>query len=131
MGKKDQALSQLESALKELKAGEEERAATATLGHKSKVPNLFGTLFTFIFKVWGIKIILIALLVVCILSTGFWLFSESTFKKESTTFVEQVQELATLATAEAYVKVIIEQEDNKLFGKDIGVDFQVRNARHC
>ena len=122
MGKKDQALSQLESALKELKEGKEESAATATLGHKKRVPNLFGALFTFIFKVWGIKIIVIALLVVFILSIGLWLFSESTVKKESTTFVEQVQELATLATAEAYVKVIIEQEDNKLFGKEIGVD---------
>ncbi|WP_257009400.1 hypothetical protein [Bacillus sp. 7884-1] len=49
-------------------------------------------------------------------------FTGSTFSKESTTFVEQVQELAVLATAEEHVKVIQEQEDNKLFGKDISVD---------
>src|SRR5690606_26176787 len=47
----------------------------------------------------------------------------STFKKESTVFVENVQELSTLATAEAHVKVIIEQEDNKLFGEEINVNF--------
>lgn len=33
-----------------------------------------------------------------------------------------MQDLAVLATAEAHVKVIMEQEDNKLFGKDISVD---------
>lgn len=37
-------------------------------------------------------------------------------------YVEHVQELSTLATAEAHVKVVIEQEDNKLFEKDISLN---------
>lgn len=123
MGKKDQALSQLESALKELKKGKEESAATATFGHRKKVPNLSGALFTFIFKFWGVKILLIILLLIMVITGGFWVFSGNTTKKQSTTFVEQIQELATLATAEASVKVVIKQTDNKLFGKDIQVDF--------
>ncbi len=122
MGKNNQVISQLESVLKELKAGEEESAATATLGQQRKVPHLSGALFKFIFKFWGVKLILIVLLLIAVLSTGFWLLSGNTLKKESTTFVEQVQELATLATAEAYVKVVIKEEDNKIFGKDIQVD---------
>ena len=122
MGKNDQIISQLESVLKELKAGKEESAATTTLGQQKKAPYLSGALFRFIFKFFGFKIMLIILLLIAVLSTGFWLFLGDTFKQKSTTFVEQVQELATLATAEAYVKVVIEEEDNKLFGKDIQVD---------
>lgn len=67
----------------------------------------------------GRKILLIALFLIAITAGVTWLLSGSTVKKESTTFVEQVQQLATLATAEAHLKVIIEEEDNKLFGKDI------------
>ncbi|WP_102348537.1 DUF4230 domain-containing protein [Bacillus sp. Marseille-P3661] len=33
--------------------------------------------------------------------------------------VESIQELAILATAEAHVKTVIEQEDNEIFGKEI------------
>lgn len=120
MGKKDQVSSQqLESVLKELKEGKEESAATATIGQRWKVPNHSGALFKPIFKFWGVKIILILVVLVAITSGVIWLFSGSTFKQESTIFVEQVQELAALATAEAYVYDIIEQEDNKIFGKDI------------
>ncbi|MDF0725825.1 DUF4230 domain-containing protein [Cytobacillus sp. S13-E01] len=120
MSKKDETLTQLESLLKELKAGKEEAATTTALGHK--LPSISGVLFKLIFKFWGVKIILLALVLVIITASGLWLFSGSTFSKERTTFVEQVQELATLATAEAHVKVIIEQQDNMLFGKDIALN---------
>jgi hypothetical protein len=120
MGKNDHILSQqLESVLKELTEGREESAATATIGQRANVPNLSGKLFKLIFKFWGVKIILIVALLVSIVSGSIWLFSGSTFKQESTTFVEHVQELSTLATSKAHVNVIIEQEDNKIFGKDI------------
>ncbi|RUL54648.1 MULTISPECIES: DUF4230 domain-containing protein [Lysinibacillus] len=120
MGKKDLLLSQqLESVLRELNAGKEESAATAAIGKSKKSANLSGALFKLLFKFWGVKIVFIALVLALVSSGGIWLFSQSTFKQESTTFVEQVQELATLATSEAYVKVVIEQEDNQLFGQDI------------
>ncbi|WP_449539230.1 DUF4230 domain-containing protein [Ferdinandcohnia sp. Marseille-Q9671] len=124
MRKKDQLLSQqLESVLKEIKDGREETAAAATVGHRGRGFSFSGALFKLFFKYWGIKIILITALLVSSIAGGIWFFSSSSFKQESTTFVEQVQELATLATSEAYVKVIIEQEDNKIFGKDIQVNF--------
>ena len=122
MEKNDQVIEQLEKVLKELKAGKEQTAATATLKPQRKVPQLSGALFKFICKFWGFKIILNVLLLVIVVSGMIWLFLGNASKKESVLFVEQVQELATLATAEAHVKVVIEQEDNKLFGKDIGVD---------
>lgn len=122
MSKKDEALIQIEQVLKELKKGEEESAATVVIGQSRGNANIPGALFRVIFKFWGLKILLIALLLIAITFGGAWLFFGSTVKKESAIFVEQVQELATLATAEAHVKVIIEQEDNKLFGNDISIN---------
>lgn len=122
MAKHDQVIEELENVLKELKAGKEQTAATATLKQERKMPHVFGALFKLIFKFLGGRIILIVLLLGAILSSGLWIFSGNMQKKESVTFVEQVQELATLATAEAYVKTVIKQEDNKLFGKDIKVN---------
>lgn len=122
MNKKDEAILQIETILKELKAGQEESTATATLGQKRKFPNPASAVFKLFFKFWGIRMIIAILLFASLVAGGFWLFSGSTFKKESTTFVEQVQDLATLATAEAHVKVIIDQEDNMLFGKEINWD---------
>ena len=120
MNKKDEALSQIEQVLKELKKGEEESAATAVIGQRSG--NISGAIFKVIFKFWGFKILFIALLLILFTFGATWLYFGNTFKKESTVFVEQVQELATLATAEAHMKVIMEQEDNKLFGNDISVN---------
>ena len=37
-------------------------------------------------------------------------------------FLEQIQDLNELATAEAYTKVIIEQQDNAVFGQSIGLN---------
>ena len=122
MSKKDEALTQFESVLKELKKGEEESAATAVVGRSRGNANISGVLFKLIFKLWGVKIFLFTLLLIAIISVVAWFLSGSTLKKESTTFVEQVQELATLATAEAHIKVTIKEEDNKLFGNDISVN---------
>ncbi len=124
MKKKDEALAQLEHVLMELKKGEEESAATSVIGPSRGNPNISGALFKIVFKFWGVKILLIASLLIAITFGGiWWLFSGSTYKQESTTFIEHIQDLATLATAEAHVKVIIKEEDNKLFGNDIPVNF--------
>ncbi|MBT2703314.1 DUF4230 domain-containing protein [Bacillus sp. ISL-35] len=40
-------------------------------------------------------------------------------KAESTVYIEQVHSLSALATAEAHVKVVIEQKDNEIFGEKI------------
>lgn len=122
MNKDERFPAQYESAWKELIKGIEETSATAALEERVKLPKRFGSEKKLVFKLISVKNILIVILASMIVGAGVWLFTGSTFKKESTTFVEQVQELATLATAQAHVKVILEQEDNKLFGKDIQVD---------
>ncbi|WP_274308304.1 DUF4230 domain-containing protein [Solibacillus daqui] len=123
MSKKEEALTQFEDVLKELKKGEEESAATSVVGQSRGNVNISGALFKLVFKFWGRKILFILLLSIVVVSGIIWSFSGSTYKKESTTFVEHIQELATLATAKAHVKVVIEEEDNKLFGHDIPVNF--------
>lgn len=124
MSKDDRFPAQYESAWQELIKGKEETSATtsAVLEESVKLPKRFGSGFKLVFKLMDVKNILIAILAAMVIVAGVWLFTGSTFKKESTTFVEQVQELAKLATVQAHVKVILEQEDNKLFGKDIQVD---------
>lgn len=115
MSKKDEALT-------ELKKGEEERAATVAVGlsrGSARVSNPS-------YKYGAPKIFLVALLLLFITAVGWSVVGNvftkgSTFKQETTVFVEQVHELATLATAEARLKVVIEQEDHKMFGKNISM----------
>jgi hypothetical protein len=113
------ANSQMESARKEIQSGIEETATSYAIENRYK-----GSIFSWksIKRILGLKNMFIVLILLALILIGAWVFTGNTFKKESTTFVEQVQELAVLATAEAHVKVIMEQEDNKLFGKDISVD---------
>lgn len=42
---------------------------------------------------------------------------------EKGTFIEQIQDLSSLATAQAYVKAVLQKEDNQLFGKEIDKNF--------
>ncbi len=109
----------IESVRKEIHAGIEETAAAYVVENRYK-----GSIFSWklIKSLLGLKNMFIILILLALILTGAWVFTGSTFSKESTTFVEQVQDLAVLATAEAHVKVIMEQEDNKLFGRDISVD---------
>jgi hypothetical protein len=119
---KNRDLAQYERALRELTEAQKEAGATVALEQKVKVPSFSKKFFKYSLKLFGTKNILILLVLLALFFSGYWLFSGSTFKKESSTFVEQIQELAMLATAQAHVKVVIEQEDNKLFGKDIQVN---------
>lgn len=47
----------------------------------------------------------------------------STFAEQKGVFVERVQELQQLTTAEAYTKVLVKRTDNELFGQSIGINF--------
>jgi hypothetical protein len=111
--------SRKEVVQKEINAGKEETAAAYAVGNRYKASTLS---WKSIKRLLGLKNMFIILILLALFLTGAWVFKGSTFNKESTTFVEQVQDLAVLATAEAHVKVIMEQEDNKLFGKDISID---------
>ncbi|MCH1640876.1 DUF4230 domain-containing protein [Paenibacillus timonensis] len=120
--KKDEKIAQLERLLVELKEAQMQSAATIAVGHNARSLSPPKGIFKFFLKAAGVKIILAILVFLVITSGGIWLFAGSTFKQESVTFVEHVQELATLATAEAHMKAVIHEEDNMMFGKDISID---------
>ncbi|MCC5890542.1 MAG: DUF4230 domain-containing protein, partial [Alkalibacterium sp.] len=58
-----------------------------------------------------------------VIIVAFWLFPRGAQMTETTIFVEQIQELAFLATAEAKVTLVKEEVDHKLFGRDIPLNF--------
>lgn len=119
MSKKVEQTPLEDKAKQELKRAQEESAATIaeepiTRNTKASRQSVKPT-----FKVGGIALVICALILIAstVLATLF--LSGGTYKKESTTFVEQIKGLATLATAEAHLKEVIQVEDNKLFGKNI------------
>jgi hypothetical protein len=115
---KDDKIALLERQLLELKEAQQESAATIAIGHNSRtLSRPKGISKNFLKAGVGLKIILpLAILVFFVLtSVVIWLFGGSTTKQESVTFIEHVQELATLATAEAQMKEVLYQEDYKNF----------------
>ncbi|MEH7388188.1 DUF4230 domain-containing protein [Bacillus sp. JJ1521] len=115
---KDERIAQLERQLRELNETQQQIAATIALEHSSRSVFPPKGIFKSIIKAAGSKIILamvILVFLVIITLAGIRLFGGSTFKQESVTFVERVQELATLATAEAHMKEVLHQEENKNF----------------
>lgn len=111
MDKQEKVMSKIDELLTEIRAGREETstALAANSPRTSKVSTFS-------------RILLISLLLTSVIGAGVWYVTGSTGKAESTVFIEQVHGLATLATAEAHVKVILEQEDNELFGEKISLN---------
>ncbi|ARD48728.1 DUF4230 domain-containing protein [Sporosarcina sp. P33] len=77
---------------------------------------------------WRTAYVLLILILIIALITlpiaGFYLMRlGSTFSEQKTAFVERVQELQQLTTAESYTKVLVKRTDNELFGHSIGVNF--------
>lgn len=122
---KDKKLEEIEQLLRELKASKEETAVTVdTVGRRS-----FGFWrgWKLLLSMWKRSYLLIALLIVLLLLSlpfvAFYMLKQgSTFTEQKGVFLEQIQDLKELATAEAYTKVIIERQDNTLFGQSIGLN---------
>jgi hypothetical protein len=73
-------------------------------------------------KSWLLPILIGVIVSLVILFAGYiYLQKEETLKSASV--IESIQKLATLATAQAHTKTILSEEDNKLFGKSISIDF--------
>jgi len=107
MDKQEKVMSKIDELLTELKSGREESSASLA-AHSVRPPiGMFS------------RSLMILFFIASVIGAGFWYVSGNAGKAESTIFIEQVHGLATLATAEAHVKVILEQEDNELFGEKI------------
>lgn len=120
-------IQEIEKLLKELKAAESESAVTVeeAMGRRKSFWRI-GKLFLS-FKLWKRSFILMAvlaiLLVIAIPFVTFYVLKQgSTFTEEKGVFVEQIQDLNEMATAEAFTKVIVERSDNQLFGQSIGMN---------
>ncbi|MCH4826164.1 MAG: DUF4230 domain-containing protein [Planococcus sp. (in: firmicutes)] len=111
---KDPKLTEIERLLEEMK----EQGETKESGFWKSVKLLVG-----VWRNTFLVLIAILLLLLVALPLGtFWMIQGSTATESKGVFLEQIQELNELSTAEAFSKVIIEREDNALFGKEIGLD---------
>lgn len=94
---------------------------------KRKKLNLWkaGRFLLFSWKRSSILLLLLAILLVITLPFAAFQIMKlgSTFTEQKGAFVEKIQELKELTTANSYTKVLIEREDNELFGQSIGVNF--------
>jgi uncharacterized protein YpmB len=116
-------IQEMEAILADLKATERETSASLAIDNRS---SRHWGLTHKILSLWKRRVIFILLLVLLAVggaSIGVysWL-SGSTFTEEKGSFVERIQEMSSLATAQGFVKAVIEQEDNQLFGKEINAD---------
>jgi hypothetical protein len=117
---KDERIAHLEKIIIELTESKQQNAATLAESYRSSPYARYENGFKLSSLFSGFKNILIIILLLFVLGFGaIWLINGNVFKKSSVTFVENVQELSTLATAEAQTKTVLNIEDNKLFGKKI------------
>src|SRR6185312_11075052 len=121
----EKKLDEIERLLKELKAAEKETAVT--VDEVKGRPFGFWRAGKLFFSLWKKSFLAIALVILLLIIslpfiTFFILKQGSTFTEEKGVFLEQIQDLNELATAEAYTKVIIERQDNTLFGQSIGLN---------
>ena len=122
----DDKIREMEKLLKELKAQNKESAATIVEDAPRrrsfslwKMPLFFSR---FKFKTILFISALAFLLLAALPFAAYWAIQGSTFTESKGSFVERVQGLNELSTAQAYTKVIIERQDNAVFGKEIGLD---------
>ncbi|MGF2618294.1 DUF4230 domain-containing protein [Rossellomorea aquimaris] len=125
MKSNESKIREIEALLEELKDSSQQTSATAVLD-RGKIKMPFFKAGKVIFSVWKSKFLIILLILVIViagLSIGMYSwFAGSTFQEEQGSFVEQIKDMNSLATAQAFTKAVIEQEDNKIFGKEISAD---------
>ncbi|WP_240189792.1 DUF4230 domain-containing protein [Bacillus sp. P14.5] len=125
MKSNESKIREIEALLEELKDSSQQTSATAVLD-RGKIKMPFFKAGKAIFSVWKSKFLIILLILVIViagLSIGMYSwFAGSTFQEEQGSFVEQIKDMNSLATAQAFTKAVIEQEDNKIFGKEISAD---------
>ncbi|QTD40698.1 DUF4230 domain-containing protein [Sporosarcina sp. Te-1] len=120
-------IKEIEKILEELKAAEGEQAVTMAEPTGRRRRTSFWRVGKAFFSMWRRSILLIAVLVLLLIIalpfiTFHYLKSGSTFTEDKGVFLERIQDLNEIATAESYTKVIIERQDNQLFGQSIGVN---------
>lgn len=125
---KDEKIAQLERQLSEVTAAQQQIAATIAADYNSRSLSAPKEKFKLSLKASGlIFLIILGFLVIAVV--GFKLYQGNSSKQESVTYVERVQAIAKLATAEAHMKVVLQEDDNKILGKDISIDLPGTNRQ--
>lgn len=123
MSKKDgEMIEQLENILKELKEGKEQTAGAAAVQKGNNLLSARKFIKSELKKrsIKWVLLVIFALIIGAGIGIGsYHHFTSSKDKMETGAFVEQINELSSLATAQAFVKGVIEKEDNEIFGKKI------------
>lgn len=73
-------------------------------------------------KTFLVLALLLLLLFIALPLGAYWMLNGSTFSEEKGAFLERIQDLNELSTAEAFSKAIIERQDNAVFGQEIGLE---------
>ncbi len=110
----DPKMKEIERLLKEMKSKDD--SSESGFWKSAKV---MGKVFRN--SILALVVVLLLILVALPLGT-FWMLKGSTFTEEKGAFLERIQDLNELSTAEAFSKAIIDREDNKVFGQEIGLD---------
>lgn len=112
--------SDLDYIINQLKQTQKETASTLAV-QPARPIHLFQQ-FQLV-KSWIWRIVIGGIVGLVILFAGYIYLQKGEETLKSTSVVESIQKLATLATAQAHIKTIISKEDKKLFGMSIPWDF--------
>ena len=113
---------ELEKVLHDFHVGEQQ-AATIMEAAASSHMRFQNNWLISLMKNWNTWVAILIILAILILPFTTWkLLQGNSFAEQKGSIVERIQNLNQLTTAQAYTKVMIEQENNELFGKEIGVD---------
>lgn len=120
---KEQRIKELEKYLEELKAQDEIAVTLESVQPSSSGFSQVNSLMT---AIWRKKFMLFLIGLIVLIGVipliVFGMIQGSTFTENKETFLEKIQSLNELATAEAYTKVLIQREDNAVFGQEIGLN---------
>lgn len=115
----EEILAQLEAIKSEIKEAKQQTASTVAVNNRSSS-------FKTETKKWNLKwslLLIVLLLVGSIIGIGSIKFlSGATPEVEKGSFIEHMKELSSLASSQAFVKAVIEKENNQLFGKEISTN---------
>jgi hypothetical protein len=111
--------SQLEALQKELTEAKQQMAASLAFNeiHHHNQSKVRGIPKSIVWKLLGIILFLLV-----IFGAIFTIKGTHQATVQSGSFIEQIKDLSSLASSQAYVKAVIEKEDNQLFGKDISTN---------
>lgn len=117
--KEEEVRSEIKSAIEEWKKAKEELSAATVFHPQRRFFPRISIRQSLILSFIGLMILFSIVLYFSIKSL---FFKEGTVEITTTSFIERIEDLSQLATSKAYMKAVIEQEDNELFGKKIDVN---------